>query len=89
MKFIIDANRLFSLIISKKLNSVSMKIFFSDNTEFFTPFRLLAELENNREEIRLKSGFSHEDLDNFISILRLKIKFVPLEDFIDNVLEAH
>lgn len=88
MKLVIDANRLFSVIIGKKLSSVAMKIIFSDNAEFFSPFRLLAELENNREEIRFKSGFSHEDLDNFISIAKLRIKFIPLEDFIDKISDA-
>ena len=87
MKLIIDANRLFSLIIGKKLSSVVMKIFFSDEAELFAPFRIFAELENNREEIRSKSSFSHEDFDNFVGVLKLKIKFVPLEDIIDDYYE--
>lgn len=49
MKLVIDANRLFSVIIGKKLNSAAMSIFFSDNAELYAPFRLLAELENNRD----------------------------------------
>lgn len=88
MKLIIDANRLFSLIIGKKLSSVVMKIFFSDEAELFAPFRIFAELENNREEIRSKSSFSHEDFDNFVGVLKLKIKFVPLEDIIDKISDA-
>jgi len=88
MKLVIDANRLFSIIIGKRLTSASMEIFFSNDTEFFAPFRMLAELENNREEIRLKSDFSHEDFDNFISVLKLKIRFMPLEDFIDKISEG-
>lgn len=85
MNLVIDANRLFSVIITKRLSSSAMKIFFSDDADFFAPFRMLAELENNREEIRLKSGFSHEDFDNFISVLKLKIKFLPLEEFMDKI----
>ncbi|MBS3096773.1 hypothetical protein J4480_05015 [Candidatus Woesearchaeota archaeon] len=88
MRLIIDANRVFSVIIGKKLSSAAMGIFFSDATDFFTPFRMLAELENNREEIRFKSGFSHEDFDNFISIMKLRIKFMPLEDFMDKISDA-
>jgi len=88
MDLVIDANRLFSLVIGKKLHSATMDIFFSDNADFFAPFRMLAELENNREEIRAKSGFSHEDFDNFISLLKLKVKFLPLEEFMDKVTEA-
>lgn len=88
MKLVIDANRIFSLIIGKKLNSAAIEVFFSDDTEFSAPFRMLAELENNREEIRLKSGFSHEDFDNFVSVLKLKLRFIPLEDFMDKISEA-
>ncbi len=85
MNLVIDANRLFSAIITKRLSSSSMKIFFSDDANFFAPFRMLAELENNREEIRLKSGFLHEDFDNFVGIMKLRVKFIPLEDFIGKI----
>ena len=88
MNLVIDANRLFSVIITKRLMSSVMKIFFSNDVDFFAPFRMLAELENNREEIRLKSGFSHEDFDNFIGIMKLRVKFIPLEDFIDKISDA-
>ena len=88
MKLVIDANRLFSVIIGKKLNSAAINVLFSDNSELYSPFRILAELENNREEIRLKSEFSHEDFDNFISVTKLRIKFVPLEDFMDKIHDA-
>lgn len=88
MDLVIDANRLFSVIITKRLNSAAMEIFFSDGVNFFAPFRMLAELENNREELRLKSGFSHEDFDNFACIIKLRVKFIPLEDFIDKISDA-
>lgn len=88
MKIVIDANRLFSVIIGKKLHSAAMDIFFSDETELYAPFRMLAELENNRGGIRLKSGFNNEDLDNFISVVKLRVRFVPLEDFIEKIMDG-
>ena len=88
MKLVIDANRLFSVIIGKRLNTASIGIFFSDDAELYAPFRLLAELENNRDEIRFKSGFSHEDFNTFVSVIKLRVKFIPLEDFIDNISEV-
>jgi|SRR3989338_2507780 len=88
MKLVIDANRIFSLIIGKKLDSAAIEIFFSEDVDFSAPFRMLAELENNREEIRLKSRFSYEDFDNFVSVLKLKIRFIPLEDFMGKISEA-
>ena len=88
MRLVIDANRLFSIIIGKRLNTASISIFFSDDAELYAPFRLLAELENNKDEIRFKSGFSHEDFDNFVSVINMRVKFMPLEDFMDKISEV-
>jgi predicted nucleic acid-binding protein len=49
---------------------------------------LLAELEKNREEIKRKSGFSDKEFDAFVEILKLRINFIPLEDFLDKISEA-
>ncbi len=38
-----------------------------DSNELFAPFRLLAELERNKEEIKAKSGFSSRDFDVFVT----------------------
>lgn len=35
MDLVIDANRLFSVIITKRLSSSAMEIFFSDSVDFF------------------------------------------------------
>ncbi len=90
MKVIVDANELFSAVIAKGkgFKSKTLDIFFADEVKLSAPYRLLAELENNREEIRSKSGFSHEDFDVFIGILKLRIDVVPLEDFLDKMHEA-
>jgi predicted nucleic acid-binding protein len=90
VKLVIDANELFSAIITKgkKLQSLVIDIIFSDKIELFAPFRLLAELEKNREEIKKKSGFSDKEFDAFVEILKLRINFIPLEDFLDKISEA-
>lgn len=90
MDFVADANELFSAVISKGRGwkSKTLDIFFSDDVKLSAPFRLLAELENNREEIRSKSEFSHEDFNVFVEILKLRVDFVPLEDFLDKMQEA-
>jgi predicted nucleic acid-binding protein len=90
VKLVIDANELFSAIIGrgKGLQSLVMDIIFSEKVELFAPFRLLAELEKNRREIKRKSGFSDKEFDAFVEIIKLKIKFIPLEDFLDRILEA-
>jgi predicted nucleic acid-binding protein len=90
VKLVVDANELFSAIIAKgrKLQSLVLDVIFSDKVELFAPFRLLAEIERNREEIKEKSKFSDRDFDAFVGILKLRVKFVPLEDFLDKVQEA-
>ena len=90
MKLVVDANELFAGIIAKgkKLQSWTLDILFSDEVELFAPFRLLAELEKNRDEIRSKSGFSLQDFETFVDILKLRVRFIPLEQFLDKIPEA-
>ena len=54
MKLVVDANELFAGLIAKgkKLQSWTLDILFSDEVELFAPFRLLAELENNRDALQ-------------------------------------
>jgi len=90
MKLVVDANEFFSGVIAKgkELQSKTLDVLFSDKIELFAPLRLLAELENNRDEIRLKSGFSSSEFDAFTGILKLRITFLPLEEFLDKLEEA-
>jgi predicted nucleic acid-binding protein len=90
MRLVVDANGLFAGIIAKgkKLQSWTLDILFSDEVELFAPFRLLAELEKNRDEIRSKSGFSLSDFEAFVGILKLRVRFIPLEQFLDKISEA-
>jgi len=86
----VDANELFAGIIAKgkELQSWTLDILFSDEVELFAPFRLLAELEKNRDEIRGKSGFSLSDFEAFVGVLKLRVRFIPLERFLDKIPEA-
>ena len=90
MELVIDSNELFAGIITKgkELQSWTLDVLFSDKVKLFAPFRLLAELEMNREEIKAKSRFSSRDFDVFIGVLKLRIEFVPLEMFLDKLAEA-
>lgn len=83
MKLVVDANELFAGIIAggKELQSRTLDVLFSDKIELFAPYRLLAELERNRSEIMTKSGFSPKDFDAFVGVIKLRVKFLPLEDF--------
>ena len=90
MRVVVDANELFAAIIAKgkERQSWTLDLLFSDDLELVAPFRLLAELEKNRDEIRRKSGFSLQEFEVFVSILKLRVRFIPLEQFWDKIPEA-
>jgi predicted nucleic acid-binding protein len=90
MKLVIDANELFSAMIAKGRGRQTKKldILFSDKVELFSPKLLFTEFERNREEIKSKSRFSDKDFDVFIGILTSRIEPVPIENFVDKLLEA-
>ena len=90
MDIVIDANELFSCIIAKgkRLNSRTLDIFFSDNVKLFAPMKLLKELDKNVEDIVQKSGFSVYEGTSFIDLLKIRIKFVPFEEFIEEIGDA-
>jgi len=90
MLLVVDANELFAGIITKGkgLQSWTLDILFSDKVEFSAPLRLLVELEKNKEEIRRKSKFSERDFDIFVGIIKLRINFIPFEEFSDKIAEA-
>ena len=90
MDIVLDANELFPTIIAsgKKRQTKRLDLLSSQDIKFFAPYRLLAELEKNREEVRLKSGFSHKDFNVFVEIVKLKVEPIPLESFLDKISEA-
>ena len=90
MKLVLDANIVFSAMIAKgrKLKSTKIDLLFSGKLEFFAPTLLLLELLNNKEEIKSKSTFSDTDFNNFVEMLKLRVKFIPLKYLSDELKEA-
>ena len=90
MDIVIDANELFSCIIAKgrRLNSRTLDIFFSDKVKLFAPMKILEELEGNKNEIARKSGFAQYEFAAFLELLRIRITFVDLKEFIGDIEDA-
>lgn len=42
---------------------------------------MLAEVEKHRPEIREKTGFSHQDFNDFVGVMKKRIDFMPLEQY--------
>ncbi len=90
MKLVVDANIILSAIIAKghERDSLKLDFLFSNEFEIFAPYRLLIELENNKERIKSLSGFSDEEFDKFIELLKSRIKIFPYKYFLDKREEA-
>ncbi len=78
MDLVIDANVLFSALISK---ADTHDLLFSDDICLFAPEFLLTELEKYREEILIKSKLSTADLDLAIATMTSRIRLLPFEEF--------
>ena len=90
MKLVIDANELFSAIISKGRGKQTKKIdlLFSEKVELFAPSKLLTELEKNAQDIKAKSRFADEDFEMFIELVKLRILFINSDDISDEILKV-
>jgi len=90
MDIVIDANELFSSIIAKgkNKNSRTIEIFFSEGVRLYAPFKIMDELQKNREEIITKSSFSASEYELFLRILKLRITFIQPDSFSEKIREA-
>lgn len=78
MHLIVDANIIFAVIIKRGL---SLELFVNNNLELFAPEYLYVELEKHKDLLLDKSGFSNEDFDDFIGVLRARIKVISETNF--------
>lgn len=89
---IVDANEVFSAIISKGrgIQTKKLDILFSDKVKLYAPSLLFRELRKpkNVKDIKSKSGFSDDDFFAFVKILELRIEPISDKDFSDKLSEA-
>ncbi len=79
MKFVIDANIVFSLVIKQ---GKTYELFFKRDLELFAPEFLLTELLKYENLILEKSGLSKEKFEEIIVKLKKNIIFVKEIDFL-------
>ncbi|HLD10584.1 MAG TPA: PIN domain-containing protein [Candidatus Nanoarchaeia archaeon] len=79
MDLIIDANILFSALISSE--GRTFDFIFNDRFRLYAPEFLLEEIKNHREEIITKSGLSYENFNLLFDILLGRIAFIPRTEF--------
>src|SRR3989344_3132710 len=72
MVIIIDANKLFSIIITR---SATLDLFFNSKLEIVSPDFVIDEITDHLDEIILKSKLSKEEIFSFIVLVSYKIRF--------------
>ncbi len=79
MYLVVDANVVFSSLIS--FSGETRRLVFSDDVQLFSPPLLLEEINEHKEEIRSKSGYSSNELEIAASLLMTRIKIAQFHEF--------
>ena len=74
MKFVIDANPLFSALIK---DSFTVNIIVSEDVELFAPEFLFDEFLEHKEEILAKTKRTERELNDLVHDLKKVIRVVP------------
>ncbi len=85
MLVIVDANPIISLLITA---GKPIDLLFVEELDLVAPKLLFEEIENNKETIIQKSGLRVQEIDQFITILKRRIRVIPEEEFISQREEA-
>ena len=85
MKLVVDANILFASLIK---SGETAKLLFSEHHEFFSPEFLFNEFNKYKEVILTKTKRSSEDFQQFLDILKSRIKIIPYERIYPYMREA-
>ena len=86
MKLVIDANIILSALIA--YNQTVVDLFFSKELEILSPEYVLQEIEEHKEEILEKTGYTSVDFDIILSLLYSRIELVPFSVFERYISEA-
>ena len=78
MKFILDANPLFSTLIK---DSSTANVIVSDKVELYAPDFLFDEFLEHKEEILAKTKKTEQELNNLVENLKDVIHIVPKKEF--------
>ena len=90
MKLVIDANELFSALVSHGRGRTTKKVelLYSAAVELYAPSLLFDELRRNKREIMAKSGLSGGDFDRLLALFQSRIKPVPESELRAKLREA-
>lgn len=79
MKLVVDSNVLFAAVVRR---GKSLEVIKSKRVELMSPSFSLDEIREHKLEVMKKTGFTEEELELFIELLKNEITFVPLKQYI-------
>ena len=92
IKLVVDANEIFSAIIAEGRDQKTKKldILFSEKVKLYAPSKLFEEIEKEKNALKLMrlSGFSEQEFNLFIELLKLRIHLIQTKDFFENIVQA-
>ena len=86
MKIVLDTNILISALIK---DSITRKIIFESNSEFYYPETSLHELRKHKNLILQKSGMNEKELEELLDKIFSHIKIVSEENIKKHIAEAN
>lgn len=92
MEVVLDSNVLFRTLIS---GGDILDLIFDNELKIYAPLKLSEEVQNNKEEILLKSKLSEKDFNELVSLISEKVNWVSKENYeaslskADRILEDH
>lgn len=78
MLLVIDANIIFSALVAGKLTDLIL----SPKLELVGPELLFTEIKKHKEELKAKSKLTEPEFEILLSLLEMKIRIVPMDEFI-------
>jgi len=85
MKFVVDANVLFSAAIR---DSKTAEMLLRDDLSLYAPEYLFEEFEKYHDTVLEKTHRTDEEFERFVEVLRSRIETVPREAFADEITDA-
>ena len=86
MDVVVDANILIAALISPSGHTADF--FFSHVLRIFAPELLLEEVEEHKNELLKKTGFSEKDFNQLVVLISKRIIFFPIIDFLPFIQKA-
>ena len=86
MNFVVDANVIFSVLISSE--GKTTELFFSTSMRLYAPEFLFEEIEKYKGEILRKSGLTEVDFNLALAIIKSRIRIIPSSEFSSHVADA-